>query len=61
METLLLKYQKLFNLTNWTIDIFEDNSIDSMGEVSIIHNDFKAIIRIQKTLNDEEKELCCNP
>ena len=57
MEELLKQYQKILNLTNWTLEVSEESTLASDGEAKMVFNDYFAQIRILKTLSDKNKEL----
>ncbi|MFT9498255.1 ImmA/IrrE family metallo-endopeptidase [Anaerosolibacter sp.] len=50
------EYIHLMNLSNWEIDIIEEPTLEVNGQVKMIYNDYKAIIKIKKDLSVEEKE-----
>lgn len=56
MQELLKKYQSQLKLNDWNVTLIEDESINADAETFLIFNDYKATVKIKKTLNSEEKE-----
>lgn len=56
MKELLQKYQGIFKLNDWDIQIIDEMALETEGGAKIVYNDYKAIIYIKKELSQEEKE-----
>ena len=56
MIELFKKYQKLFKLQDWEIELIEEPTMDEIAHNFILYNDYKCVIRIRADLAPEEKE-----
>lgn len=57
INTILKKYQDMLKLNDWNIEIIEDESLEiTAAETYMILNDYKAIMKVKKSLSNEEKE-----
>lgn len=52
----LEKYKETLNLQNWEIQLIEESQLEVEGATKAFFNDYKAIIKIKKELNNIEKE-----
>lgn len=48
MNELLQKYQGIFKLNDWDIQIIDEMSLETEGGAKIVYNDYKAVIYIKK-------------
>lgn len=56
MKDKLEKYKKILNLSNFDIQIIEEDAFELEGATKVLYNDNKAIIKIKNELSEEEKE-----
>jgi len=57
LSSKLEKYKKLLNVQNWQIQLIEEECLDCDGHTKMLYNDYRAVIKISKSLSDTEKEL----
>jgi hypothetical protein len=56
MQELLKKYQAQLRLSDWDIELIEDESISNDAETLLIFNDYKAVVKINKKHAEKVKE-----
>ena len=52
----LTEYKNILKLNDWEIQVNEEESLGDNAEAKMLFNYYKAIIKINNNLNDEEKE-----
>lgn len=57
INSLLDKYQNILSLKDWEIELIEDDAIEVEAETKTLYNDYKAIIRIDKSNKLEIQEV----